>query len=373
LALQPLSDFRLRVVIGQPLPFGIRDVAGRLLLAAGQVIHSAEQLEGLLDRGAFVEGSEAQDPVETVAKARVEQLPGLWTASMERMHRALRSQPDGDFHRTLEQASLPVQALLARDPDLAILQVVREEESLSAPYASRHAVHAAIAGQLAAKRLGWDGGAADSLFRAALTMNLSIVELQDQLATQVSLPTPGQRQALRDHPHHSAELLEAAGVRDADWLAAVRTHHEQAGGQGYPRGLSDVGELAQLLLRADAYTAKFGRRATRQPLLSDQAARQFFQTQQGHPYAAAIIKEFGIYPPGSAVRLQSGEVGIVMRRGPSANAPVVAVLLGANGQPLSAPVRRDTIHKAHAVVAALPTKALKVKLRMEELVLSCKD
>ena len=43
---------------------------------------------------------------------------------------------------------------------------------------------------------------------------------------------------------------------------------------------------------------------------------------------AALIKEFGLYPPGCAVRLKSGEVGMVMRRGETASTPVVAVLIG---------------------------------------------
>jgi len=37
-----------------------------------------------------------------------------------------------------------------------------------------------------------------------------------------------------------------------------------------------------------------------------------FVQDQGHPMVAALVKEFGIYPPGCCVRLASGEVGLVV-------------------------------------------------------------
>ena len=371
--LQPLASHQHKVTPGKPLPFGIRDGDGRLLLARGQIIASHAQLDSLLERGTFVDGTEAEDPAHRIAQARAHELPGLWTSGMDGMHRALRSKVDGEFHRSLEHAARPVLALVARDPDLAILQVVRHDEGPVSHYASRHAVHAAVAGHLAARRLGWGGEVADSLFRAALTMNLSITELQDKLSTQVTPLTTLQRQALHEHPERSAELLQTAGVSDLDWLAAVRTHHEQAQGNGYPTGLSEIGELALLLQRADAYTAKLSPRATRSAMAPDTAARQFFLADKGNPMTAAIIKEFGIYPPGCAVRLKCGETGVVMRRGEGANTPVVAVVTSRSGEALLTPLRRDTAQGEHGIAAVLPTRALKVRMSLEDLTRACVD
>jgi hypothetical protein len=64
---------------------------------------------------------------------------------------------------------------------------------------------------------------------------------------------------------------------------------------------------------------------------------------------AALVKEFGIYPPGCHVQLASGEVGIVVQRGASITTPVVACLTDANGRTLARPVRRDTADRRHAV------------------------
>jgi hypothetical protein len=99
-----------------------------------------------------------------------------------------------------------------------------------------------------------------AVFKVALTMNLSMLELQGELARQRSAPTPEQRADLMTHPMRSVELLMQAGVSDEDWLQAVARHHEQEDGSGYPTGRTDVGELASLVRRADVYTAKLASR-----------------------------------------------------------------------------------------------------------------
>ncbi len=48
------------IKIGVPLPFGVRNEEGKLLLACGQVVASEAQLEALLDRGAYADVEEIQ-------------------------------------------------------------------------------------------------------------------------------------------------------------------------------------------------------------------------------------------------------------------------------------------------------------------------
>jgi HD-GYP domain-containing protein (c-di-GMP phosphodiesterase class II) len=370
-ALQPLSSQAHAVRVGEPLPFGICDAEGRLLLARGQVLQSQGQLEGLLDRGAFIHRDHAAEAVERIRAARPQELPRLWSESAQQLGRVLKAQLDPHFEASLERAARPVVALVQRDPDMAILQVVQPPDTPVSNYANRHALHSAIAGQLAAQRLGWGDDAGKSLFRAALTMNLGMAELQNRLAAQVTPLTALQRQQLHEHPQRSVEILQTAGVNDALWLEAVAQHHERPDGQGYPRGLGDLGELALLLNRVDAFTARFSARVIRQAMPADAAVRQFFAADPKSPHAAAIVKEFGLYPPGCSVRLKSGEAGIVMRRGATATTPVVAVLTTRNGDPLMQPVKRDTQQAENAVAAVLPAAAIKVRLPVEKLVACC--
>lgn len=82
---------------------------------------------------------------------------------------------------------------------------------------------------------------------------------------------------------------------------------------------------------------------------------------------AALIKEFGIYPPGSFVKLQSGETAVVLRRGQRADTPLVACLTSRAGDPLLDPLRRDTAQPGFGVVGPVPDRNVLVRVPSERL------
>ena len=303
-----------------------------------------------------------------ILSASPEQLPALWQQSESALAKAVRDVQHARFRDTLDEAAAPVLALIARDPDLAILQVVRQSSSDHTQYGARRSLHAAIATHLVAQRLGWEGPRITSAFKAALTMNLSMLELQGRLAAQVTPLTALQREAIRNHPLRSVEMLEAAGITDRDWLDAVAQHHEVPDGSGYPHGRREATELAELVWRADIYTAKLSSRSTRVALAANRAAREIFMQDPRHPMNSALVKEFGVYPPGCFVRLASGESGVVVKRGPSANTPIVATLTSGQGQALKEPERRDTGAREHQIVDVVGEQSLRVRVTPEQLI-----
>lgn len=345
----PLAIVKDRIAVGRPLPFNVRDADRTLLLARGQVIGTQNQLVALFRRGALVDLAELQRPEDLIRRAPAAELPRLWTQCLDRVGDALRHSGDARFIDALDAATPSVMALVERDKDLAIFQVLRQGGNAYVEYGVNHSMHAAIAAYLVAQRLGWSPAEAQRAFKAALTMNISMLELQGQLAAQTTPPTPEQREAVAAHPEFSVRMLELSGVTDADWLAAVAQHHEASDGSGYPHGLRDVHVMAELVRRADRYTAKLSARATRAAIAADAAARAMFMQDPGHPMTAALVKEFGVYPPGAFVRLASGEMGIVARRGATVTTPIVAVLTSAGGHHLSEPVRRDTGERDYAI------------------------
>ncbi len=362
----PLSSVKQRITLGAPLPFNVRDTDRTLLLARGQVITTQEQMDALYERGALVDTEELKPRAANAQDCPSELLPLLWEQTFTRISSVLKNPAHGDFIAALEQASAPVSALIERDPDLAIFQVVRQEAT-SGQYGVSHSMHAAIAARLAARRLGWDPAKAHKTYCAALTMNLAMLEMQGRLALQSTPPTPLQREAIHSHPQRSAEMLQAAGITDPEWLDAVLHHHESPDGKGYPAQITDISDIGALVRRADIYTAKLSARTTRAPMKAHDAARVMFVQDQGHPMVAAIIKEFGVYPPGCCVRLASGEVGLVVKRGASTNTPMVAVVLNKQGDQMMEPVRRDTGMPGYAIVDVLDEKAMKVRVSRERL------
>ena len=363
----PLSQFKQRVCVGLPLPFNVRNSDGSLLLARGQVIGSADQLEALFDRGTLVDLAELQSAADRVKLATPAELPGLWKASMNQLGQTLRESNQDGFVDALGEATPPVLALIARDKDLAIFQILRQQGNADVQYGVNHSMHAAITGCLVAQRLGWSDDDAQRVFKTALTMNLAMLELQGQLALQTTPLTPEQRATITAHPEGSRKLLEHSGVTDADWLTAVSQHHENHDGSGYPLGLREPCDIAALVRRVDIYTAKLSPRSTRSAIAADKAGRMMFMQDPGHPMTVALVKEFGVYPPGCFVRLMSGETGLVVKRGATVMAPIVAVLTSPYGTRLAKPVRRDTAQRDYAVHSVLGAHATGKQISPEAL------
>ena len=74
------------------------------------------------------------------------------------------------------------------------------------------------------------------------------------------------------------------------------------------------------------------------------------------------------YPPGCHVRLASGELAVVVARGASITAPMVACLTNERGMPLPAPVRRETSDRKHAVMAVVGQASVNVRVPLERLI-----
>ncbi len=361
----PLAQVGDLMAPGQPLPFRILDGQGRMLLAAGQRVLDAKQLSALLERGACVDHEEAQEARRLRAGTGTAALAGgsynytqTWFDSIEKQTWAL----DGllrqlgkaaDLVPALDTFADAYTALVERHLDAALYLAVRQLDKRHALYALTHALHTTTVVLATARQLGWPQDKTRQAVRVALTMNASITELQARMAEQPDPPSKKQLEQIRAHPHQSAQMLRDSGVADPLWLEAVQDHHERLDGQGYPRAVTEVGELAHLVRAADVFAAKISPRALRPALTPQAAARQLFQEEQGGPIAAALIRAVGLYPPGDFVRLKNGEAGIVAHRATAAAAAMVMAVLGANGKPVPGAPKRDTGQPEFAIVGAL--------------------
>lgn len=370
-----LSSIISQLRLGEPLNFNVFDSQRQPLLARGQLIKDTAQLEELLRRGALVEVDELteavvqqQPPPRVLSLSqRLARLPQDWERSCRDVQLALNAEP-ARLAEALHASTDQMLGLIDLAPDVALSQVVRQQEGGAGHYGVDHSIHAATACLATARYLGWSPMEQRRAFQAALSMNLGMLELQARLATQVSPPTTRQREVIREHPERSVALLSEAGIDDPDWLEAVLQHHEQPDGSGYPSGCSSVGKLAELLRFADIYTARLSHRAHRPAMSAHQAGREILQMAEASPLAAALIKAFGIFPPGCMVKLASGELGMVVRNGAKAYHPLVATLTNSRGESRQSPLLRDSARGEHAVVALLSAQSMPMRLTDERVV-----
>lgn len=391
-----------QITLGEPLPVDIWDPEGRLLLRKGHAIRDAHQREWLAMHNPQVKADEfrhwtyrynaaidralrSNQPLEKIAG--VARPMGLDDETAE-------AQPDvrpvediwADLHASLtlllhqgEQAHEFTERFIRIERRMNMLLRARVDDSLfvlaqmlldrSVGYSASHALMCAVIVRLVAQTLGWDAARQRSLQRAAMTMNLGMARLHDELARQDAPLTPEQRRAVLEHPVRGAALLRQLGVRDAQWLALVQEHHEQVGGVGYPRGLVDVAPETQLLRMTDVYVARISPRLTRAGLPAPQAARDVYLDASGMPtlLGASFVKTLGLYLPGTYVELASGELGVVARRGIRANTPLVFAIVGPDGLPRGEPPLRDTADPAYVVRRAIGAEQVKIRIQPSRL------
>ncbi|QEI07862.1 hypothetical protein FXN63_19975 [Pigmentiphaga aceris] len=359
----------LDVRSGMPLPWDVHDAEGQLLLARGHLLANDSILENLIARGGCVHLRDASKPT-----GEVEVPPPLPVryASLKLELAWLLSHPEeADFIARIRGIAEAVASLTERNVDQLIFLIIRHDYTRFAIYGSVHSLHVATVCSVLARRLGWSMTRHLRLVCAALTMNLSIIELQGTLAGRLDPLTDAHRALIHAHPLTSAAMLREVGLVDEEWLAKVEQHHEEMSGQGYPRGIETPTDGAQILRFADQFAAKHAWRADRGAIPAQQVARELYLQSQGHPLAALLIKEFGIFPPGCFVQLASGEAAIVVRRGSNANTPVVAAIISCHGDTIVEPVMRDTTSPEYAISTTLEERLVLARVSSETLYSLC--
>lgn len=367
--LVPIQQVGGHIKAGAPLPFGVRDAEGKLLLAKGQMVPNDQMREALLNRGVFVDLDELRDASGRGNDGGTgsEDFFARWEALQTRLSVLLRAPQETLFLPRVKECAAQLIGWAERFTDQLIFVVIQHDHARHEVYGLAHLLHTAGVCALLSRRLGWSPERQRSLVGAALTMNLPIIDLQGRLASRGGKLAPAHRAAIDRHPDEAVALLRGAGLDDAEWLAAVAQHHEQPGGGGYPLHLAEPCETAQLLRLVDVFLAKLASRGGRPGLAAPQAAKSLYTGSGGHPFAALLVKEFGLYPPGTLVKLASGELAVAVRRGTAGNTPIVSAVMNRHGDALGSPVRRDTASAEHAITALASAQALRVKLSPNQL------
>lgn len=342
-----------QVPLGKPLPCNIYDRGGKLLLKAGEVVHSHRQLEELRVDGLFIPKREKNEapPVEVKESpfALLDRLP----PQMERLFGRMTVEPN--FAGRTHTIAKAVQEACAMDRDACLAWLFLETE---ARYVISHPLRTAILCELIGLQLAWSDEVRMSSLSASLTMNIAKLVLQHKLQLQTEAISPAQFTLLREHCTAGAEMLRNMGVVDAIWLNAVAQHHERADGSGYPQALKaeTISREAKLLAVADSYAAMIVDHAYRRAAPGNGALKEIY-LQRGKKMDAemadTLVKVVGVFPPGSYVRLANGEVAVVTRPGATPTTPAVVSFVNPRGLSMNPGTKRDCTQVQFAIKEAL--------------------
>jgi HD-GYP domain-containing protein (c-di-GMP phosphodiesterase class II) len=354
---RPLPDIPIQV--GDALPFTVFDKTGKALLVKGHVIDSDLMLVRLQERGMVEDGvgglraetARPDEPRPRVVQER--QTVRLRDAQDELtlIHRDLQAGTAHDATARVSALAVQLRDAYEQDPDQAmgLLQLEATDHRLS-----RRLMHAAVLTQVLALPSGLPADHRLSLMCAALTFDVALAPMSEQLAAQTTPLSEAQWRAIQGHTLESVDLLQRCGVNDPIWLEAVRDHHERVDGTGYPRGLrgDTVSIEARILGIVDIYSAMIRPRAYRDAQPSRVALRDIF-LERGQRIderlAMMFIKELGVYPPGTMVKLANGEIAVAVRRTTDGAHPQLRCVIGKDGAPLAYPQIRDSRNPETAI------------------------
>jgi putative nucleotidyltransferase with HDIG domain len=215
--------------------------------------------------------------------------------------------------------------------------------------------------------LGLKTTEAELLALACVLHDVGKAATPDELLKRQGSYTTAEWQMMERHTIDGEKMLRDASspILRAGAIIA-HTHHERWDGSGYPRGLKlkEIGRGAEMAGLVDSFCAMLKNKPYRAAMGHQNALEQLFnlRDQQFNP---ALMEQFvqcvGLYPIGTLVEMNNGEVGVVIQQNRiQRSRPRVLLLLDGMKQKMRGYHvidLRDPRHKAYTVLRTLPQDA----------------
>lgn len=235
-----------------------------------------------------------------------------------------------------QQAAAQITESVVRNPDaMALLIKLQEKSEATLSRAVEISVMMTIFGrflQLPPEKL-------EILGMLGLLQDVGKLKLPAELAAR-GPSNEAETELYRTHVNHSVRILSSTPGVPAEIPGLASLHHERFDGSGYPRGLRGdaiafYGLIAGIVDTFDTLTAPLPFGAN----LSPAKALSIIYKERGKQFHPALVEQFiqciGVFPVGSVVELNSGEVAIVIAQNMVRRMqPRIMVVKSAEGNPL---------------------------------------
>jgi HD-GYP domain-containing protein (c-di-GMP phosphodiesterase class II) len=214
-------------------------------------------------------------------------------------------------------------------------------------YLAFHQARVAVLSMSIGASVGYDRPRQVQLGMAGGLIDVGLWQVPESLLRRLDALSTEEQTIYRSHPRLSVELIRRWSPPREGLVEAVLQHHEREQGQGFPQGLhgTAVSQDAKILGLVDTYTGLTMPPAPRPRLRPHEAIREIVRSKhEAFPSALvkALLSEISVFPPGTLVRLNTGEVGrvtAVNRNHPLR--PRVEIVADGKGQRLTSPKTTD--------------------------------
>lgn len=365
----PLRDLKVGMYIGD-----VFNKKGVLLYSANTLITNENQIESLRRQGVdFValtfEGVNPEDVVtqeESIETSVTEEIKAETTSTTEIYNEKvlreaidIRSKTVGAIRQIMTSAksgrlfslsdiTKNVEVILdfMLDNSDIMINLCRVKSQSETTY--EHSVNVGILVTGFASALGLPREKILDIGVGGLLHDIGKILLPDEIVNKKGSFTNSEYELYKKHPILGMEFIKDRNISVSDCVInVISQHHERLNGSGYPLGLKDkeIDEMAMICAIVDVYDLLTTHGIHQRDYIPQEALALIFQCADIE-YPRVLVEHFtkllGIYPVGSFVKLDSGEMGIVIKNNKDKLLkPVVKILFDSHGKRVETPYIKD--------------------------------
>jgi HD-GYP domain-containing protein (c-di-GMP phosphodiesterase class II) len=311
--------------------FRVSDEEKKLVAASRPVIEKPVYVDQTTIEDELPMAQEAHDKVENAVQSVIEDLNKSKSLELDKVNDAVGWMVES----------------VVRNPDGMVW--LTRLKSVDA-YTYDHGLNTAIYLIAFGRHLGLPEAQLQMIGTVGLMQDVGKIRLPRALLEKRSKLSPAELKVFQSHVGHTIDVMRTSKDASESLIQAISQHHERYDGSGYPNGVTGdqitlLGGMAGL---ADSYSAMISARPYAQAVSVQQALHGLYTTRD-KSFKADLVEQFiqcvGVFPVGSLVELNSGEVAVVVSQNRARRLkPRVMLVLDINRQPFPKPVMLDLIY-----------------------------
>ncbi|QJR10927.1 hypothetical protein DSM104443_01997 [Usitatibacter rugosus] len=236
---------------------------------------------------------------------------------------------------------------IVRNPD-ALMWVARLREQDITTYG--HSLQVAVYLTAFGRQLGFPKPQLSMLGQVGLLLDIGKIKLPRDLLEKEGKLSPEEFTLAKQHVQFGLDILASTPNFHPEVIEGIAHHHERINGSGYPEGLlgTEISLFGRMAGIADCFAAITKRRPYAEAVSSYEAMRSL-SGWAGDYFQEALVQQFissvGVFPVGSLIELNTGEVAIVVAHNKVRRLkPRVLVVTGPDKTPVGFPSLLDLLY-----------------------------
>lgn len=184
-------------------------------------------------------------------------------------------------------------------------------------YTVQHSINVCVLSVLFGRHLGLGQHDLRELGFGALLHDIGKMRIPQHILNKVDKLTNDEMELMKHHPEFGYQILKNSPDVSESAIDIAHSHHERIDGSGYPRKMAgdSISLFSKLVSIVDVYDAITSDRVYHMGISPHEALNLMYGWAP-RSFNGELLQEFirclGIYPIGSIVELDNGEVGVVM-------------------------------------------------------------